>query len=54
MVARCGLVAERRVLARRGWVCEKSGLFEQSVGLSSVIYLSSALLRTCNSFSIPC
>ena len=28
---RCGLAAERRVSARRGWAGEKSELFEHSV-----------------------
>jgi len=35
LVTRCGLVVERRVLARRGWEGEKSGLFEQPAGVSS-------------------
>ncbi len=31
------LLAERRVLARRGWVGEKSGLFEHPAWYSSVV-----------------
>jgi hypothetical protein len=31
------LPAERRVLARRGWAGEKSGLSEQLAGLSSSV-----------------
>jgi len=35
LFARCGLPVEWRVLARRGWAGEKSGLIERPAGMYS-------------------
>jgi hypothetical protein len=37
LFARCGLFAERRVSARRGWVGADNGLFEHAAGYSNPV-----------------
>jgi hypothetical protein len=50
------LPVERCVLARRGWVGETSGLFEQPAGVAGAVheFLQSYVSSCQNGFSIPC